>query len=105
MSSPAIAAVIAVSLSAPCAVAEDSAPRPVRKAAMIPPADTRPKMLESFEEFGKELGEAGRAIGTAIVETAKSGAARIERDVKAKKFRPGPSPESAPRHPERGGTP
>lgn len=101
----ALAVVIGALLGAPLAVAEDAKPTPAREAVTTQPADTKPKKLGSFKEFGEELGKTGRAIGNATVDTAKSGAAKIKRDVKEKKFKPKPTPEAAPSRQERGGTP
>jgi len=101
----ALAAVISLLLAAPLALAEDPAPTPAREAVTTQPPDSKPKKLESFKEFGEELGKAGRAIGNATVDTAKSGAAKIKRDVKEKKLKPKPTPEAAPSRQDRSGTP
>ncbi len=105
MPKTALVAVISIVLAAPLAVAEDAAPTPAREAVTTQPADTKPKKLGSFKEFGQELGKVGRSVGNATVDTAKSSAAKIKRDVKEKRFKPKPAPEPPPSRQERGGTP
>jgi hypothetical protein len=105
MSRTTAAIVISAVLATPFAFAEDAKPTPVREAVTTQPADTKPKKLGSFKEFGQELGKVGRSVGNATVDTAKSSAAKIKRDVQEKRFKPKPVPEAAPSRQDRGGTP
>ncbi|MBI1397932.1 MAG: hypothetical protein GC151_18315 [Betaproteobacteria bacterium] len=52
------------------------------------PAHSSRKKLHSFSEFGSELGKIGRKIGHGAADAGKGAAAKIERDVKHKNFKP-----------------
>lgn len=55
------------------------------------PPETPRKKLDSFKEFGSELGKLGRRIGHGTVDAGKRAADKVRSDVRDRNFKPRPT--------------
>lgn len=97
--------VLSVVAAAACVQAVTAIPDArAAEAVTTRPPETSRKKLDSFKEFGSELGKLGRRIGHGTVDAGKRAADKVRSDVRDRNFNPRPTESPDGSRNGRGGT-